>query len=121
MYTKAAILVVMGNRLWLTHQSPVGFCCLTKPGNAAISLAQKLGHLRIKYNWYPSLKLNRNINSPSIAHFRFSNAFSKKPEIQEIKWQCSQNLDLNLTSGKRESIEFIEDTTIIIIVRQWQN
>ena len=40
-------------------------------------------------------KSDRNMNSPLIAHFRFSNVVLRKEKSKKEKWQCSQNLDLN--------------------------
>ena len=53
----------------------------------------------LEYNWYPNLHLNRNINSPPIAHFRFSNAVFRKEKSKKEKWQGSQNSDLKPTYG----------------------
>ena len=42
--------------------------------------------------------MDRNGNSPPIAHLRFVNAVFGNQKCKKEKWQCSQNLDLNLTN-----------------------
>ena len=42
-----------------------------------------------------NLQLDRNISSPPIAPFRFSNIVLRNQKSK--KWQCSQNLQLNPT------------------------
>ena len=47
------------------------------------------------YNPNLNLQLDRNLNSPPIAHFRFPNCVLRKEKSKKEKWQCSQNLKLN--------------------------
>ena len=44
-------------------------------------------------------QLDRNINSPPIAHFSLINVVFRNQKFKKEKWPCSQNLDLNLTCG----------------------
>ena len=51
----------------------------------------------LEYDWYLNLQLDRNMNSPPIAHFRFPNIVLRTEKSQKEKWKCSQNLELNPT------------------------
>ena len=53
-----------------------------------------------KNNWYLSNDLDGRKNSSPNAHFRFSNFVLRKQKLQNGKWQCSQNLDLNPANDK---------------------
>ena len=66
-----------------------------------------------------NLQLDRNMNSSSLACFRFSNVVLRKKKWRKEKWQCSQNLDLNATCdfdgqrpGKLYHITRIEHSNI---------
>ena len=60
----------------------------------------------LDYNWYLNLQLDRNSNSPTIAHFRFPKVVLRKEESKKENWQCSQNLELNPTYGKKASTKY---------------
>ena len=51
----------------------------------------------LEHNWYLNLQLDRNMNSPLIAHFRFPNIVMRKKKSKKEKMQCSQNIELNPT------------------------
>ena len=44
-----------------------------------------------------NLQLDRKVNSPPTAYFRFSNVVLRKEKSKKETWQGSQNLDLNPT------------------------
>ena len=58
----------------------------------------------VLYNRILNLQLDRNTNSPPIAHCRFSNVVLGKGKSKKEKWQCSQNLDLNPTCETLNSV-----------------
>ena len=55
-----------------------------------------------EHNWYLNIHSDRKNNSPPIAHFIFSKDVKAEPKYKKGKWQCSQNVDLNLTYVKRD-------------------
>ena len=60
----------------------------------------------LKFNWYLNLQLDKNMNSPPIAHCRFPNVLLRKEKSKKERWQCSQNLELNLTYGEEFLVLF---------------
>ena len=48
------------------------------------------------YDLNINLQLDRKVNSPPTAHFRFSNVVLRNQKWKKENWQCSQNLELNL-------------------------
>ena len=53
--------------------------------------------LLVMYDPNLNLQLDTNMNSPPIAHFRYSNVVLRKEKSKKEEWQCNQNLDLNPT------------------------